>query len=350
MSGLESNERYTAGSLDPHKIHQKIVDLKNQLSSVIFGQKELIEESICCLLAGGHALITGAPGLAKTTLIKHLAEQFQLGYKRIQFTPDVLPSDIIGSQMLEIDPETGKRHFSFDKGPIFTNFLLADEINRASPKTQSALLEAMQEKHCTVSGEVHAIPEPFMVFATQNPLESDGTFVLPEAQLDRFLVHILVDYPDYRNELRILEAHAQNQLAGERKDKAPANPTISDFELQECQQVVRNISVPDGLLEVCLDLIRRTRPADEAAAETVRTMVLFGGGPRAGISLIAMAKAYAYLSGDSEVRWRHIERMVRPVLRHRIRLTAKALFAKTSEDQVIDTVVDTIQKTYAKLS
>ena len=193
----------------------KIADLKKQLNRHILGQEDLITEALCCFLTGGHLLITGAPGLAKTTLVKVVARLLGLDFARIQFTPDLLPSDIVGSEILNIDPETSQRHFVFSKGPVFGNFILADEINRASPRTQSALLEAMQEHTVTVSGKHYKLPEPFMVFATQNPFESEGTFPLPEAQIDRFLLHSLISYPNEDAEIEILRAHVDNDLIGE---------------------------------------------------------------------------------------------------------------------------------------
>ena len=191
--------------------------LKKSVCNSIFGQEGLITETLCCLLSGGHILVTGAPGLAKTTLVRIFAKHLGIDFGRIQFTPDLLPSDIIGSEILNIDPVTGERKFMFSKGPIFTNLLLADEINRASPRTQSALLEAMQERTCTVGGDIHNLSDAFMVFATQNPFESEGTFPLPEAQLDRFLAHTLVGYPDKASEEQILHAHVENRLIGEKR-------------------------------------------------------------------------------------------------------------------------------------
>lgn len=347
---MELKNLKNTDSLNPSKLFEKINLLKSELSNSIFGQDALIDESICCLLASGHALITGAPGLAKTTLIKILAKKFNLDYKRIQFTPDVLPSDILGSQILDADSITGKRYFSFEKGPVFTNFLLADEINRASPKTQSALLEAMQEKHCTVAGEVFDLPKPFMVFATQNPLESDGTFVLPEAQLDRFLAHIIVDYPEYSDELKILEAHSKNNLIGESEFLEQDQKIIlRDFELIECQKLVSEIAISERLLEVVLELIRKTRPKDSSSSDQVRSLVLFGGGPRAGISLLKTAKAYSYLCGDEEVRWKHIKRMAKPVLRHRVKISSEAVVENISEDEIIDQIINYVEKKYSNL-
>ena len=202
-------------------IRQAIAAIGERVNSIIFGQKEIVTETMATLFTGGHILTTGAPGLAKTTLVKVFAQSLGLNFRRIQFTPDLLPSDITGSEILTLDQDTGKRYFEFAQGPVFTNLLLADEINRASPRTQSALLEAMQERTVTVAGKKYDLPNPFMVFATQNPYESEGTFVLPEAQIDRFLLHSLISYPDYQAEEKLLTTHSRNVVQNEEQQ-----PTI----------------------------------------------------------------------------------------------------------------------------
>lgn len=317
--------------------------LKERIGQAVFGQEDLITETLCCLLAGGHILMTGAPGLAKTTLVRVVARNLGLGFGRVQFTPDLLPADITGSDILNIEPDTGRRHFEFAPGPVFANLLLADEINRASPRTQSALLEAMQERSVTVGGRMHPLPLPFMVFATQNPFESEGTFPLPEAQLDRFLVHTLVGYPGAEAEQRILREHAAGQLFGEQQTTAE---TIKDGDgrltLAEVQGLVartRQIAVDDALLQGIRDLVRSTRPEDELCPEDARRWIWYGAGPRAGLSLVSVARAAALLERSEAVRWEHVRRMAKPVLRHRVRLAAQAARDGMTEDELVGMLI-----------
>ncbi len=325
-------------------------NLRTRIQDAIFGQEDLVIESLCCLLAGGHILMTGAPGLAKTTLVRVIAANLGLEFNRVQFTPDLLPTDIIGSEILNIEPGTGRRSFEFAKGPIFTNLLLADEINRASPRTQSALLEGMQERTCTVAGMMHKLPYPFMVFATQNPFESEGTFPLPEAQLDRFLVHSLVDYPSAEAEQQILRAHSQSSLVGERSGGISASEELSPSQLVGLIEKAKDIRIDDELQKVVAALVRSSRPGDESCPADLKEVIWYGAGPRAGISLISLSRAYALLNGEEAVRWAHLRRMAVPALRHRIRLTAQAGRDRANEDQVVNELLHRLENKHKFLA
>lgn len=325
--------------------------LREQVAKQVFGQDQLITETLCCLLAGGHILMTGAPGLAKTTLVRVFARQIGVAFGRVQFTPDLLPSDILGSEVLNVDPQSGKRIFEFSRGPIFTNLLLADEINRASPRTQSALLEAMQERSVTVGGRTLALPRPFMVFATQNPFESEGTFPLPEAQLDRFLLHALVPYPDADAETHILREHTAGVLVGEQINaKTSVEQVLEPGQVQALIERVKAVRVDDAILNGIRELVRATRPDDPQCPENLRLSIWFGAGPRAGISLISVARALALLEQQECVRWQHVQRLAAPVLRHRIRLTAHGLREGLIEDKVIRQLLDEVETRFKNLS
>jgi MoxR-like ATPase len=325
--------------------------LRENVGRSIFGQEALITETICCLLAGGHILMTGAPGLAKTTLVRVFARHLGLAFGRVQFTPDLLPSDILGSDILNIDPASGRRAFEFAAGPVFTNLLLADEINRASPRTQSALLEAMQERAVTIGGKQHILPQPFMVFATQNPFESEGTFPLPEAQLDRFLVHTLVDYPDAAAEQKILEAHAQGVLVGEQVgDSAEEFDKIGEGTMAALIARARNVQVDASVVSGIRDLVRSSRPEDELCPEELRQVIWYGAGPRAGLSLVSMARALALVEGSEFVRWHEVRRMAKPVLRHRLRLTSRGSRDGFDEDQVVDMLMKRVEERQSNLA
>ncbi len=332
-----------------------IAKLEVNLNSLILGQQTLISEIICSFLSGGHALITGAPGLAKTTLVKTFASHLGLQFGRIQFTPDLLPTDITGSDILNIDTTTGKRHFEFVKGPIFCNILLADEINRSAPKTQSALLESMQEKTVTYGGVVQELPDPFMVLATQNPFESEGTFPLPEAQLDRFLIHSFIEYPEHSFEKQVLKYHSENRLINESmiKDKK-----INDFDsslvnqevLKSIVSQVREVSIDDKLIDIITELMKATRPDDDFCPHEYKDLIWYGAGPRAGLSLISIAKSHAWMKGDEAVKWDHIIRFAKPVLRHRIRLSSQAIRDQFTADKLIEDLLKRIVSKYDFLS
>lgn len=328
-----------------------INEINEQINRHILGQGSLLKEALCSFLVGGHHLITGAPGLAKTTLVKLLSRILGLDFKRIQFTPDLLPSDILGSEILNIDPETSQRHFVFSKGPIFANFILADEINRASPRTQSALLEAMQEHTVTISGKHYSVPEPFMVFATQNPLESEGTFPLPEAQMDRFLLHSLISYPNEKAEVDILRAHANDHLIGEGKN-------IDGFEIKalgkdQINRLIKHaktVHVPEEIIYAIYDLVSSTRPQDSKSPELTKSGLWYGSGPRGGLSLVSACKAYALLDGCNIVAWKHVKLLAKPALRHRLRLTSSASRDGVDADNLIESLLEIIEKKHKNLA
>ncbi len=296
-------------------------------AQVIFGQDQVIERTLITILSGGHGLLIGVPGLAKTLLVETLGKVLGLDAKRIQFTPDLMPSDIIGSEVLEDQGGTGRRSFRFIKGPIFAQLLMADEINRASPKTQSALLQAMQEHHVTVAGQRHDVPAPFHVLATQNPLEQEGTYPLPEAQLDRFLLQIDVTYPGEAAERRMLFATTGTE---ERRLEA----MLSGPELQAIQRLVRQIPVPDKVVEAILALVRSARPGTGAGGDTDR-LVAWGPGPRASQALMLAARAKALLDGRLAPSVDDVVALAEPVLKHRMALT----FAARAEGTDIGTVI-----------
>lgn len=335
-------------TIDLSEAKSKVDALRNNINRSIFGQEELITETLTCLLSGGHILMTGAPGLAKTTLVRVFAESLSLAYGRVQFTPDLLPTDILGTDILNIDPETSQRSFEFAPGPIFVNLVLADEINRASPRTQSALLEAMQERSCTIAGKSYQLPAPFMVFATQNPFESEGAFPLPEAQMDRFLVHTLVDYPSLEAEKKILAAHAGSKLIGENFSEV-IDDGFHKLSLDDLQQLIAatgKVSVSGDMIEMIGELVRSSRPTDSRCPESIKPMIWYGAGPRAGISLISVARAYALMEGAESVRWSHVKRMAKPVLRHRMRLSAGAGRDGMQTDDLIDQIIEHTETTF----
>ncbi len=285
--------------------------LRAEVGKRIVGQETVLDEILMALVAGGHALLVGVPGLAKTMMIRAVAEAMALEFRRIQFTPDLVPSDITGTELLEEDSQTGHRSFRFMRGPVFANIVLADEINRAPPRTQAALLEAMQEHRVTAAGQTMALPEPFFVLATQNPIEQEGTYPLPEAQLDRFLFDIRIGYPSADEEVAILRATTG---VGE----APLQPIIGADEARALQRMTREVAAADAALRYAAALARATRPKGGEATELVEQFVRWGAGPRAGQALILGAKAAALLSGRQAVSPDDIRRVARPVLRHRV--------------------------------
>ncbi|HEX5725204.1 MAG TPA: MoxR family ATPase [Longimicrobiaceae bacterium] len=294
----------------------------------IVGQEAVLEEVIVCLLAGGHTLLVGVPGLAKTLLVRTLAEALELDFKRVQFTPDLMPGDITGTEVIEEDRTTGRRVARFIRGPVFTQVLLADEINRTPPKTQAALLEAMQEGRVTSAGEDLLLPRPFFVLATQNPIEQEGTYPLPEAQLDRFMFDIRLDYPDAGEEVEILRA-----TTGVRE---PEVERVLDAErVLTLQRWVREVPVADNLLQYAASLVRATRPGDPSATDEVKRWVRWGAGPRAGQALILGAKARALLAGRFHVAADDVRRVAAPVLRHRVLVNFHAEAEGIAPDSVI---------------
>ena len=319
----------------------KLSHLKIEIQKVIVGQDVIIEEMIVALLAGGHCLLEGVPGLAKTLMVRTLAQALNLSFRRIQFTPDLMPSDIIGTEILEEDHATGKRFFKFNEGPLFANLVLADEINRTPPKTQAALLEAMQEFEVTYGGKTYLLDKPFFILATQNPIEQAGTYPLPEAQLDRFLLYIKIGYPTEREEVDIL-----NSTTGNRK--AALNAVIGGEEIQLLQSLVRDVTISDELVQFVAALVRATRPQTSTVAY-VKEWVRWGSGPRAGQALILTAKARALLKGRYAVLMDDIQAMAYPVLRHRILMNFKAEAEDITSDSVTETLLKTIGRPKGKL-
>ena len=305
----------------------KLATLREAIAKVIVGQHDVVEQLLIGLLAGGHCMLEGVPGLGKTLLVRSLGHALALDFRRIQFTPDLMPSDIIGTEILEEDHGTGKRYFKFQQGPVFTNLLLADELNRTPPKTQSALLEAMQERTISYAGTTHDLPRPFFVLATQNPLEQAGTYPLPEAQLDRFLLHIRVDYPDEREERAILA-----QTTG--SANAQIAPVMSGEEVVALQALTREVHVGDDMLAWITRLVRATRPQNTDVAE-VREWVRWGAGPRAGQSLVLAAKARALIQGRFAATRDDVKALAGPVLRHRLLLSFSAEAEQRSSDDVV---------------
>ena len=285
--------------------------LRAQVARNIVGQEAALDEILLAIVAGGHALLVGVPGLAKTLMVRSVAEAMQLEFRRIQFTPDLVPSDITGTELLEEDTATGHRSFRFVRGPVFANIVLADEINRAPPRTQAALLEAMQEYRVTAAGQTMALPTPFFVLATQNPIEQEGTYPLPEAQLDRFLFDIRVDYPGEEDEVGILRSTTG-------APPAALTPVLDAVQVRALQQLAREIPASDTVLRYAAQLVRATRPGDARAPDLVTRYVRWGAGPRAGQALILGAKAHALLAGRPAVSPADIQRVALPVLRHRV--------------------------------
>jgi MoxR-like ATPase len=297
----------------------------DQLRRVIVGQSEVIEQILAAIFTRGHCLLVGVPGLAKTLMVSSISQILDVSFKRIQFTPDLMPSDITGTMVLD-ETGTGRREFRFVKGPIFANIILADEINRTPPKTQSALLQAMQERQVTVGQETYNLPDPFFVIATQNPIEQEGTYPLPEAQLDRFMFHIKVDYPSVEDERRILATTAKDEAAEMVK-------VLSGKAVMNMQKLVRSVPVGEYVIDYALRLVRATRPNDESAPDFVKKMVDWGAGPRAGQFLIQGGKAFAALDGRFSVAIDDIRKAAAPVLRHRVSTNFQAQAeGKTSED------------------
>ncbi len=287
-------------------LHQKYTELKKEISKVIVGQEHIVEALLISIFSNGHTLMVGLPGLAKTLLVKTLSEVLDLDFNRIQFTPDLMPSDITGSEILN-----EKREFQFLKGPIFANIILADEINRTPPKTQAALLEAMQEKTVTINGQLHQLPIPFFVLATQNPIEQEGTYALPEAQLDRFMFNVFLDYPSFAEEVNIIKATTSNH-------KVQLNKIIHGTEILAFQDLVRKTPVADNVIDYAVKLVSKTRPQSEFATDEINKYIDFGAGPRAGQFLIIGAKAHALLHGKYSPDIENVKAVAVNILRHRM--------------------------------
>jgi len=319
----------------------KISLLKSEIQKVIVGQDVIIEEMLIALMAGGHCLLEGVPGLAKTLMVRTMSQALDLSFRRIQFTPDLMPTDIVGTEILEEDHATGKRFFKFNKGPLFANIILADEVNRTPPKTQSALLEAMQEFEVTYGGQTYPLDRPFFILATQNPIEQAGTYPLPEAQLDRFLLYIKIGYPTAAEEAQILSSTTGSK-------KAVINPIIGAEEIKELQAITREVSISTDLVTYVSELIRATRP-DTTTVNFVKEWVRWGAGPRAGQALILTAKARALFKGRYAVILEDLQAMAYPVLRHRVLMNFKAEAENVSSDKVTDELIRAISKPKANI-
>jgi MoxR-like ATPase len=315
-------------------LSESIKKLKQEIKKVIVGQNEIIENLLIALLSKGHCLLIGVPGLAKTLLIKTLAQALDLKFSRIQFTPDLMPSDITGTEILEIDPVTNQRIFKFVKGPIFTNILLADEINRTPPKTQSALLEAMQELQVTAAGNKYPLEEPFFVLATQNPIEQEGTYPLPEAQLDRFMFNLWLDYPSVKEEVEIVKT-TTSQFNPE------VNKILSGKEIKYFQELVRRVPVADNVIEYAVKLTNATRPVD-GSIKFVKENVSWGAGPRASQFLIIAAKAKSIMNGTFTPSIDDVKSVALPILRHRIIPTFSAEADGITSADIIKQILEQI--------
>ena len=307
--------------------------IRAELSKVIIGQNDVVDQVLISIFTRSHSLLVGVPGLAKTLLVSSLAETLDLEFKRIQFTPDLMPSDITGTEVIHQDKVTNEREFKFLKGPIFANIVLADEINRTPPKTQSALLEAMQEHHVTVSGRIMPLPEPFFVLATQNPIEQEGTYSLPEAQLDRFMFFIEVEYPTLDEERRI----ARETTGAATRE---ITPQVSGAQIMKYQELVERVPVPDHIYDLAVDIVRATRPDSGDAPDFCQKLVSWGAGPRAVQYLIRGAKARAVLQGSYLVRQEDLEAVAHPVLRHRIITNFQAQAEGMSSTVIVDQLLD----------
>ncbi|SNR75164.1 MULTISPECIES: AAA family ATPase [Hymenobacter] len=312
---------------DVTRLLQKLPQLKQEISKVIVGQQEVLDEVLVALLAGGHALLEGVPGLAKTLLVRTLAQATDLPFRRIQFTPDLMPTDILGTEVLEEDHGTGHRSFKFNEGPIFASLVLADEINRTPPKTQAALLEAMQEGHVTYAGQEHALPKPFFLLATQNPIEQSGTYPLPEAQLDRFLLYIRIGYPTEQEELAVLSGTTGNA-------RPEVRPVLGGEEIRQLQQLTRQVSISPELLGFVNRLVRATRPAT-SDVQFIRDYGRWGAGPRAGQALILCAKARALQLGRFAATVEDLHALAPAVLRHRVLLNFNAEAESLTPDDAV---------------
>ncbi len=314
------------------KLHQQKSALYDEIGKVIIGQKDIVERLFISLLCKGHILLEGVPGLAKTLLIKTLSDVLDLSFNRIQFTPDLMPSDITGTDIIEDNAETGKREFKFFQGPVFANIILADEINRTPPKTQAALLEAMQEHKVTTGGKTYTLEEPFFVLATQNPIEQEGTYPLPEAQLDRFMFNVFIRYPSAAEEVDIVKSTTGSS-------DVSLNKIISRKELLEFQELVRNVPVADNVIEYAVDIVGKTRPLSETAPQFTKDWLDWGAGPRASMFLVLGAKARAVLDGRTTPDINDVISLVKPVLRHRIITNFNAEADGIKTDDVLDKLI-----------
>jgi MoxR-like ATPase len=324
---LSTNKPRSLGDvLQEFSQHRRL--MQEELQKVIVGQADVIEQIFAAVFTRGHCLLVGVPGLAKTLIVSTLAQILDIRFKRIQFTPDLMPSDITGTNVLEED-ESGRRDFRFVEGPIFTNILLADEINRTPPKTQAALLQAMQEREVTVGQTTYPLPDPFFTIATQNPIEQEGTYPLPEAQLDRFMFNIKVDYPTAQEEEQILATTT-------RSEKVEIRKVLSGKSIVNLQKLVRSVAVSQYIVQYASRLVRATRPKDDSAPEFIKELVDWGAGPRAGQFLIQGGKAYAAMDGRFSVAVEDVQKVAEPVLRHRISTNFQAQAEGMTNEDIIE--------------
>ena len=318
---------------DAERVAEIAKRIRREVGKVIVGQDDAIECLLVALLTDRHCFMVGLPGLAKTLIVSTMARVLQLSFKRNQFTPDLMPSDITGSEIIQESPETGKREFSFYQGPVFANMVLADEINRTPPKTQAALLEAMQERQVTAGNQTYPLTPPFFVLATQNPLDQEGTYPLPEAQLDRFMMNVVLRYPPPKDEIEILKKTTVDE-------NYEVSPILTAEQVIELQQLVRRVPVGDHVFEYTVELIRKTRPSDPIAPDFVKEWIEMGAGPRAGQNLILGAKARALMEGRCYVSCHDVKALAKPVLRHRLTTNFNADSEGITSDQVISRIVD----------
>src|SRR5512141_3034025 len=330
----------TTQTLDASQVQEKIARFRQireaiikQIHNVIIGQDEVIEQVLIALCVGGHCLITGLPGTAKTLLVRTLAQALGLDFRRIQFTPDLMPSDITGTDIIEEDPTTGRRTWTFVPGPIFANILLADEINRTPPKTQSALLEAMQELSCTVRGNHHKIRPPFFVLATQNPIELEGTYPLPEAQLDRFIFNVLLDYLSAEHEMQVLDLTTTTR-------QSVAETVTTPEEILDFQKLVRMVPIADSVARYAVNVVRATRATDPSAPDFIKKYVNFGASVRAAQNLVLTAKARALMKRRYHVTYEDITVLMKPILRHRILLNFQAESDHLTQDDILNRLLE----------
>ena len=330
------NQPVTADDMAAVELCKNAYDrIRKELAEVIVGQADVIEQVLVAIFSRGHALLEGVPGLAKTLLISSLAEATHMSFKRIQFTPDLMPSDVTGTQVIQEDPETRRRHYQFLPGPLFANIILADEINRTPPKTQAAMLEGMQERQVSSGGENHKLPDPFFVLATQNPLEQEGTYPLPEAQLDRFLLYIKVNYPTPSEEWEI----ARRVTTGK---QGKITPTLSGEDIVRLQQLVHRVPVSDQVLGYAWALVRATRPGSPEASDFVNKWIAWGAGPRGVLTLVTCAKARAILHGRYHATVGDVQWLIKPALRHRIAGNYAAQANNLTSDQLIDMLLEAV--------
>ena len=305
----------------------KYNEFKNEIAKVIVGQEEVVQQVLISIFCNGHCLLVGVPGLAKTLLVQTIADSLGLNFNRIQFTPDLMPSDIVGAEILDEN-----RNFKFVKGPLFSNIILADEINRTPPKTQSALLEAMQERSVTNAGTRYALDKPFFVLATQNPIEQEGTYPLPEAQLDRFMFNVLLDYPTYEEELQIVKQTTVKQ-------NISLNNIISAEQIMQYQEVITKLPVTDNVLQYAVGLVAKTRPNSDKAADVVKQYIEWGAGPRASQFMLMAAKCHAAINGKYAPDIEDVKAVAKPILRHRLVKNYKAEAEGMSIDQIIESIL-----------